>query len=53
MALNTVASPVNLPAWDPRLTGSLKATGDKAAVQAQFGKTGATCKACHDEFRKD
>ncbi len=24
---------------------------DKAAVQAQFGKTGATCKACHDEFR--
>ena len=27
------------------------ATGDKAAVQAQFGKTGATCKACHDEFR--
>ena len=28
------------------------ATGDKAAVQAQFGKTGATCKACHDDFRK-
>lgn len=28
------------------------ATGDKAAVQAQFGKTGAACKACHDDFRK-
>ena len=27
------------------------ATGDKAAIQAQFGKTGATCKACHDNFR--
>ena len=27
------------------------ATGDKAAIQAQFGKTGATCKACHDSFR--
>ena len=28
------------------------ATGDKAAIQEQFGKTGATCKACHDSFRK-
>ena len=28
-------------------------TGDKAALQAQFGKTGETCKACHDKFRKD
>lgn len=27
------------------------ATGDKAAIQAQFGKTGGTCKACHDNFR--
>ncbi len=27
------------------------ATGDKAAILAQFGKTGATCKACHDSFR--
>lgn len=27
------------------------ATGDKAAIQAQFGKTGASCKACHDNFR--
>lgn len=27
------------------------ATGDAAAVKAQFGKTGGTCKACHDEFR--
>ena len=27
------------------------ATGDKAAILAQFGKTGGTCKACHDNFR--
>lgn len=27
------------------------ATGDQAAVKAQFGKLGATCKACHDDFR--
>ena len=27
------------------------ASGDKAAIQAQFGKTGGTCKACHDSFR--
>jgi cytochrome c556 len=29
------------------------ATGDAAAVKAQFGKTGESCKACHDKFRKD
>ena len=29
------------------------ASGDAAAVQAQFGKTGGTCQACHDEFRKN
>lgn len=29
------------------------ATGDAAAVKTQFGKTGGTCKACHDEFRKN
>ena len=38
MALNTVAASVNLPAWDPRLTGSLKATGDKAADDAKLKK---------------
>ncbi|MGB4467369.1 MAG: cytochrome c [Azovibrio sp.] len=27
------------------------ATGDAAAVKAQFGKVGGTCKACHDDFR--
>lgn len=31
----------------------LAATGDSAAIKVQFGKTGATCKACHDAFRKD
>ncbi|MDP2795471.1 MAG: cytochrome c [Sulfurisoma sp.] len=29
------------------------ATGDAAAVKAQFGKTGESCKGCHDKFRKD
>lgn len=28
------------------------ATGDAAAVKAQFGKLGQTCKSCHDDFRK-
>ena len=27
------------------------ATGDAAAVGAQLGKLGGTCKACHDDFR--
>lgn len=27
--------------------------GDKAAVQAQFGKLRGTCKTCHDNFRID
>lgn len=27
------------------------ATGDQAAVKAQLGKLGGTCKACHDDFR--
>ncbi len=29
------------------------ATGDAAAVKAQFGKLGESCKACHDKFRKE
>ncbi len=29
------------------------ATGDSAAVKAQFGKTGETCKGCHDKFREE
>ncbi len=29
------------------------ATGDVNAIKAQFGKTGGTCKGCHDVFRKD
>ena len=27
------------------------ATGDAAAVKVQFGKTGSTCKGCHDAFQ--
>jgi cytochrome c556 len=29
------------------------ASGDAAALKAQFGKVGEACKACHDKFRKD
>jgi cytochrome c556 len=29
------------------------ATGDAAAVKAQFGKLGESCKGCHDKFRKE
>jgi cytochrome c556 len=29
------------------------ATGDAAAVKAQFGNLGKACKGCHDEFRKE
>ena len=29
------------------------ATGDAAAVKAQFGNLGKSCKGCHDEFRKE
>ena len=28
-------------------------TGDVAAIRAAFGETGKSCKACHDQFRKD
>lgn len=31
----------------------LAATGDAAAVKVQFGKTGESCKACHDKYRND
>ena len=29
------------------------ASGDKDAIKAQYGKLGKTCKACHDDFRKE
>lgn len=29
------------------------ATGDAAAVKAQFGKLGQACKGCHDKFRAE
>ena len=38
MALNTVSTPVNLPAWDPRLTSSMKSTGNKADDDAKLKK---------------
>lgn len=28
-------------------------SGDAAAIKAQFGKLGESCKGCHDKFRKD
>jgi cytochrome c556 len=27
--------------------------GDIAAIKAQFGETGKSCKACHDDYRKE
>jgi flagellar protein FlgJ len=41
MALTTAASPVtniNLPAWDPRMTGSLRSTGNKGEDDAKLKK---------------
>ena len=32
---------------------AVAATGDPAAVKAQFGKLGESCKACHEKFRKE
>jgi len=29
------------------------ATGDAAAIKAQFGKLGESCKGCHDKFRAE
>lgn len=29
----------------------IAANGDQAAVKAQFGKLGQTCKACHDDYK--
>jgi cytochrome c556 len=29
----------------------IASSGDAAAVKAQFGKLGGTCKACHDDFK--
>ncbi len=29
------------------------ATGDKEAIKVVYGKLGQSCKACHDDFRKD
>lgn len=29
------------------------ATGDAAAVKAQFGKLGETCKGCHEKYREE
>ena len=30
----------------------IAATGDQAAVKAQFGKLSQTCRSCHDDFKK-
>ena len=31
----------------------IAATGDKAAIAAQFGEVGKACKACHDDYRAE
>ncbi len=48
--LNEVALAFNKEANE---LAKVAATGDVAAIKAQFGKTGGTCKGCHDAFRKD
>ena len=32
---------------------TVAAAGDPAAVKAQFGKLGESCKSCHEKFRKE
>ena len=29
------------------------ATGDQAAIKAQFGELGKACKSCHDKYREE
>jgi cytochrome c556 len=36
-----------------KLLADLAKAGDEAKTKAQFGKVGATCKACHDKYKKD
>ena len=36
---------------EARKLGSAAAGGDAAAIRAQFGSLGQTCKACHDDFK--
>lgn len=38
---------------EAREMAAVAASGDAAAVKAQFGKLGESCKACHDKFRKE
>ena len=38
---------------EAREMAAVAANGDAAAVKAQFGKLGESCKACHDKFRKE
>lgn len=42
----------NLETESRRLVELCKAA-DQAAIKAQFGKLGASCKACHDAYKKD
>ena len=36
---------------NPAYLAKVAATGDAAAVKAQYGKLSKTCKACHDDFK--
>jgi len=36
-----------------RLLADIAKLGDEAKMKEQFGKVGATCKACHDKYKKD
>ncbi|MFT5482968.1 MAG: cytochrome c556 [Halieaceae bacterium] len=41
----------NESAQESAKLAQVAASGDKAAIVAQFKETGGTCKGCHDEFK--
>ena len=42
------------PAFHHGVTGKKwAATGDQAAIKAQFGELGKACKSCHDKYREE
>lgn len=38
---------------ESRALATLCKSADEAAIKTQFGKVGAACKACHDQYKKD
>ncbi|MDR0996140.1 MAG: cytochrome c [Zoogloeaceae bacterium] len=46
-----VAQKAQALATEAEAMAQVASTGDQAAVKAQFGKLGGTCKSCHDDFK--